>query len=844
MNEILTKYYAQAVDRTKKIVLEDLFKYLERKVTLPSIEQYLRERGPYIDQIWLNSWLNTATSHASTAEKIGYLSDKGFQVEGVRKKLINQMFRTEIRDVEPFDVMGWLNSWIVDQLESWEQRYEQARESYLHQMHIQQQRELRRKMVLKVEHYINQVLGAHYEELYLYVRYLLGSNLAIEVEQKGLILSTEEITFSSYLYNETELAYNAHHYEEDLTEQYEQLISTYLFDFGPNWLKDHLSSHLFEEYFEMFDETLSDSLLREAAFEPFNNLSADLFEDLLEEYLSDLIKLIDIPFDLATHQEIFTKDLSERERKLVEESEEVTRRKEEEERMIEDIFGREYNLPAGRNIQYVLHVGETNTGKTFQAIKRMKAASSGLYLAPLRLLAFEIYERLNEEAVPCSLKTGEDEKLVDDANHLACTVEMFHEKDFYEVVVIDESQMIADKDRGFSWYKAMTKANAKEVHIICSFNAESMILQLLGESEVKVHVYVRDIPLEVESTLFRLGHAKKGDALVCFSRRRVLETASELQKTGRQVSMIYGSMPPETRKKQMQRFIKGETAVIVSTDAIGMGLNLPIRRIVFLENDKFDGTRRRTLKSHEVKQIAGRAGRKGIYEIGKVAFTSDSKPMTRLLEQEDEPLKVFAIAPTTGVLERFQKYSRKLSLFFYLWEQFESASGTKKATLSEERLLYEMVEDTLIEVKLSVADLYSFLHLPFSTNEPSLRAEWKRKLEAIVEVDELPDPYIKESGLEELELSYKSVGLHLLFLYKLGRNTEAHYWERVREEISDKIHEHLKLGVQLVKKTCKYCRKSLPQRFKFQACDECHFARHDNKKFFNTNSGTKGGPSH
>lgn len=116
----------------------------------------------------------------------------------------------------------------------------------------------------------------------------------------------------------------------------------------------------------------------------------------------------------------------------------------------------------------------------------------------------------------------------------------------------------------------------------------------------------------------------------------------------------------------------------MATDAIGMGLNLPIRRIVFLENDKFDGTRRRLLTSQEVKQIAGRAGRRGIYDIGKVAFTSDIKTMTRLLEQEDPPLQGFAIAPTTAVLERFQKYSRKMRMFFYLWDQFKSPEGTKK----------------------------------------------------------------------------------------------------------------------------------------------------------------------
>ena len=62
-----------------------------------------------------------------------------------------------------------------------------------------------------------------------------------------------------------------------------------------------------------------------------------------------------------------------------------------------------------------------------------------------------------------------------------------------------------------------------------------------------------------------------------------------------------------------------------------MGLNLPIRRIVFLENEKFDGTRRRRLTSQEVKQIAGRAGRKGIYDVGKVAFMADIRIMRRLL---------------------------------------------------------------------------------------------------------------------------------------------------------------------------------------------------------------------
>ena len=133
---------------------------------------------------------------------------------------------------------------------------------------------------------------------------------------------------------------------------------------------------------------------------------------------------------------------------------------------------------------------------------------------------------------------------------------MFHnEKDFYDVVVIDEAQMIADQAPWYdSWKKAITKANAKEVHIICSFNAKQMISELLGESHVEVIDYVRDIPLEVESQLFRLNHARKGDRARLFFKTMCVETASELQRSETLMSsMIYGSMPPENTEKSRCR---------------------------------------------------------------------------------------------------------------------------------------------------------------------------------------------------------------------------------------------------------------------------------------------------
>lgn len=143
-----------------------------------------------------------------------------------------------------------------------------------------------------------------------------------------------------------------------------------------------------------------------------------------------------------------------------------------------------------------------------------------------------------------------------------------------------------------------------------------------------------------------------------------------------------------------------------------------------------------------------------------------------------------------------------------MWERFEPPKGTKKASLSEERELYELIRDTQIEVRFSLLDLYGFLHIPFSAKEPSLIRQWLETVEAIAESHDLPEPIIKTRNLEELELSYKAIGLHLLFLYRLGKKTEAVYWERIREEISEGVHDQLKDEMLNYQRKCKRCGKS------------------------------------
>jgi superfamily II DNA/RNA helicase len=102
---------------------------------------------------------------------------------------------------------------------------------------------------------------------------------------------------------------------------------------------------------------------------------------------------------------------------------------------------------------------------------------------------------------------------------------------------------------------------------------------------------------------------KDGDAIICFSRKSVIETYEELKRKKYSVSMIYGAMNPEVRKNESKKFRDKETTILVATDAIGMGINLPIDRVLFSDITKFDGKVKRDLNCTEIKQIGGRAGR-------------------------------------------------------------------------------------------------------------------------------------------------------------------------------------------------------------------------------------------
>jgi hypothetical protein len=124
------------------------------------------------------------------------------------------------------------------------------------------------------------------------------------------------------------------------------------------------------------------------------------------------------------------------------------------------------SFPLARQIGRKMHliVGPTNSGKTHEALEALRKAKSGVYLAPLRLLAMEVYDRLTAAGVPCELHTGEEHIVIPGARHICATVEMLDAHTPVEVAVIDECQMLLDEHRGWAWTAALTGAPAARVY--------------------------------------------------------------------------------------------------------------------------------------------------------------------------------------------------------------------------------------------------------------------------------------------------------------------------------------------------------------------------------------------
>ncbi len=382
--------------------------------------------------------------------------------------------------------------------------------------------------------------------------------------------------------------------------------------------------------------------------------------------------------------------------------------------------------------RFVAILGPTNSGKTHQAMEALAQAATGVYLAPLRLLALENYERLADRGVAVSLVTGEERRITPGATHVASTIEMLDTSRAVDVAVIDEIQMLEDLERGSAWTAAVCGAAAKTVYLLGALSARPAV-EALAERlgcELEVTTLARKSPLEMAPrAVGSIGQLRRGDAVIAFSRRDVLNWATNIAAAGFRVATIYGNLSPEVRRAQAQRFRDGEADIVVATDAIGMGLNLPVARVVFSTAKKFDGISEDILPPWLTHQIAGRAGRFGLHEAGLVAGFDDHthRIISRLMRTPADPLSnrgfyvtpslrhVKSIAAATGertLARLLELFSRNIDLTDDFFLPGDLSEQTERA-------------QWLDSLPLSLEHRFTLSLVPVSTRVETLNQAWQ-----------------------------------------------------------------------------------------------------------------------
>ncbi|KAF1785192.1 P-loop containing nucleoside triphosphate hydrolase [Phytophthora cactorum] len=405
------------------------------------------------------------------------------------------------------------------------------------------------------------------------------------------------------------------------------------------------------------------------------------------------------------------------------------------------------------------HEGPTNSGKTHQALERLKQAGEdgGIYCGPLRLLALEIFERMNSDGLYTSLVTGQEKKLVPYSTHVSCTVEMANINRPWDVAVIDEIQLIGDPQRGWAWTRALFGLQAKEIHVCGSGEAVHLVKKFAETTgdDFELRSYERRSPLEIAPKhLESYSHIRSGDCVVAFSRRDIFQIKRDIEiKTGQKCCIIYGQLPPETRSQQA-------------------------RRVVFATVKKYSGSSGGMIDIPPslAKQIAGRAGRYGSDFASGEATCLLEEDLEYLKESYDEvptPLTSAGLFPTSEQMEEFAKQLPGITDLADLVDKYVMLARLDGDYFMCNHQDMKDAATLLRDTELTLSDRFTFCMSPVSLRNPLARKvflEYARahSLGQSVKLDiYLPKyPPRTAEALGDVEIKAKIIDLYLWLSFR------------------------------------------------------------------------------
>lgn len=335
------------------------------------------------------------------------------------------------------------------------------------------------------------------------------------------------------------------------------------------------------------------------------------------------------------------------------------------------------SLLAGDN---VVLATPTGSGKSLVAMAAAMAALADdrvtFYTAPIKALVSEKFFDLVEVfgAADVGMLTG-DVAVNADAPVICCTAEVLANFALREgstadvgMVVMDEFHFYGEPGRGWAWQVPLielpqaqfllmsatlgdttdlaadlTRRNGRDtttvdqaerpVPLDFSWSLEPMgekLAELVTTGQGPVYVVHFTQAAAVEHAVSLLSGPGRLDAVVSKERKEQIaerlapvrfaagfgKTLSKLLRQG--IGVHHAGMLPRYRRLVEQLAQAGLLTVICGTDTLGVGINVPIRTVLFTGLAKYDGSRQRVLRTREFLQIAGRAGRAGYDTAGYV----------------------------------------------------------------------------------------------------------------------------------------------------------------------------------------------------------------------------------
>ena len=341
----------------------------------------------------------------------------------------------------------------------------------------------------------------------------------------------------------------------------------------------------------------------------------------------------------------------------------------------------------------------TGSGKSLVAagahFAALAAGQRTFYTAPIKALVSEKFFALCETFGPAKvgMMTG-DASVNASAPIICCTAEILanialrHGADAdVGQVVMDEFHFYADPDRGWAWQvplielphaqfvlmsatlgdvsffeKDLTRRTGRTTAVVRSDTRpvplnfryvltplHETLRELLETHEAPVYVvhFTQAAALEQAQTLMSVNvctRAEKDAIAETIGHFRFTagfgKTLSRLVRHG--IGVHHAGMLPKYRRLVETLAQAGQLKVICGTDTLGVGINVPIRTVLFTALSKYDGNKTRLLQAREFHQIAGRAGRAGDDTVGTVVVQAPEHVVENahaLAKAGDDPKK-------------------------------------------------------------------------------------------------------------------------------------------------------------------------------------------------------------